>query len=202
MGGGKGGRLRGGGCGKGKKEGRGRRREGEEGGKGEGGGCGKGKKEGRGRGEDAVGGKGGGKARARARHCFVQPTTELEKEVAAILASSPSVEEEGEELTEAEKKSLLQMTLEEVTAARSSIMSRMYEDLGAQVLERKKALRKHRALVSYYEQKCRRVGRIKSKKLVTISVLMRFECWFSCVEVPSDAEEAPGEAREQATSGR
>jgi hypothetical protein len=38
--------------------------------------------------------------------------------------------------------------------------------LCVQVLERKKALQKHRALVSYYEQKCRRIRKIKSKKSV------------------------------------
>ena len=42
-------------------------------------------------------------------------------------------------------------------------------------MERKKQLQRHRALVSLYEQKCRRIRRIKSKKcgLVCTCVLHR-----------------------------
>lgn len=43
--------------------------------------------------------------------CYEQPSTELEKEVAAVLATSENVEQE---LTEVEKKSLFKMTVEEV----------------------------------------------------------------------------------------
>ena len=46
---------------------------------------------------------------------FQQPSTELEKKVAAILASSEHVGEADQELTVAEKKSLFQMTVEEVS---------------------------------------------------------------------------------------
>ena len=45
---------------------------------------------------------------------YLQPSTELEKEVAAVLAASTNIEKEGQELTEAERKSLFQMTMEEV----------------------------------------------------------------------------------------
>ena len=40
--------------------------------------------------------------------------TELEKEIADVLAGSSNVEKAGEELTDAEKKALLRMSVEEV----------------------------------------------------------------------------------------
>ena len=43
-----------------------------------------------------------------------QPITEMEKEIATVLEGSENVERNDEELTEAEKKALLKMSLEEV----------------------------------------------------------------------------------------
>lgn len=100
--------------------------------------------------------------------------------MAAILAASTNVEGKDQELTEAEKKSLSQMTVEEVMAESNKQLylggTGREGGMGIltcactrpQVLERKKALQKHRALVSYYEQKCRRVRRVKSKKWVLV----------------------------------
>ena len=45
---------------------------------------------------------------------LIQPMTELEKEIADVLAGSSNVEKAGEELTDAEKKALLRMSVEEV----------------------------------------------------------------------------------------
>lgn len=50
----------------------------------------------------------------------MQPSTELERTVAAILAGSENVEKEDQELTEAEKKSLLMMTVEEVYSVKGT----------------------------------------------------------------------------------
>ena len=93
-----------------------------------------------------------------------QPSTELEKEVAAILSASEHVERPDQELTPAEKKSLMQMTVEEVRRDDGLSLLTWHFFACSQAMERRKELQKHRALVSYYEQKCRRIGRIKSKK--------------------------------------
>lgn len=54
----------------------------------------------------------------------LQPSTELEREVAAILGKSESnLEKEGEELTEAEKNSLFEMTVEEVCVCVSAVLA-------------------------------------------------------------------------------
>ncbi|KAL5506189.1 hypothetical protein EMCRGX_G007783 [Ephydatia muelleri] len=74
-----------------------------------------------------------------------QPMTELEKEIADVLAGSSNVEKAGEELTDAEKKALLRMSVEEAK-------------------ERRRELQKMRALMLFHEQKCKRTKKIKSKK--------------------------------------
>ncbi|XP_001634080.2 U3 small nucleolar RNA-associated protein 14 homolog A [Nematostella vectensis] len=75
-----------------------------------------------------------------------KPRTPLEEEVAAILRGSFKViERENKELTEEEEQALLAMDLEEAK-------------------ERRRELQRMRALQSYYEEKCRRAKKIKSKK--------------------------------------
>ncbi|KAL9969211.1 hypothetical protein ACROYT_G021402 [Oculina patagonica] len=75
-----------------------------------------------------------------------KPRTPLEEEVAAVLRGSAHVlERSNKELTEEEEKALLAMDLEEAK-------------------ERRHELQKLRALQSYYETKCRRMKKIKSKK--------------------------------------
>jgi len=77
---------------------------------------------------------------------MVQPRTPLEEEVAAVLRGSAHVlERSNKELTEEEEKALLAMDLEEAK-------------------ERRHELQKLRALQSYYETKCHRMKKIKSKK--------------------------------------
>eukprot|EP00794_Sanderia_malayensis_P000263 gene263-886_t len=75
-----------------------------------------------------------------------KPKNSLEKEIAAVLKSSSSViERNNQELTEQEEKALQAVDLQEA-------------------IERRKELQKMRALQSYYEKKCKRTRRIKSKK--------------------------------------
>lgn len=45
---------------------------------------------------------------------LIQPITELEKEIADVLTGSSNVEKDDEELTDAEKRALLRMSVEEV----------------------------------------------------------------------------------------
>lgn len=75
-----------------------------------------------------------------------RPQNDLEREIAAVLkGSAPLLERKDKELTEAEEKALKSFGLEEA-------------------MDRRKELQKARALQSYYEAKCRRVRKIKSKK--------------------------------------
>lgn len=75
-----------------------------------------------------------------------KPRTPLEEEVAAVLRGSTHVLEwSNKELTEEEEKALQGMDLEEAK-------------------ERRHELQKLRALQSYYEAKCHRMKKIKSKK--------------------------------------
>lgn len=77
-----------------------------------------------------------------------KPRTPLEEEVAAVLRGSTHVlERSNKELTEEEEKALQGMDLEEAK-------------------ERRHELQKLRALQSYYEAKCHRMKKIKSKKNV------------------------------------
>ncbi|CAB4011002.1 U3 small nucleolar RNA-associated 14 homolog A-like [Paramuricea clavata] len=75
-----------------------------------------------------------------------KPRTPLEQEIANVLQnSSQMLEREDKELSLEEEEALKNMSLEEA-------------------LERRHELQKLRALQSYYEQKCRRMKKIKSKK--------------------------------------
>ncbi|XP_031554380.1 U3 small nucleolar RNA-associated protein 14 homolog A-like [Actinia tenebrosa] len=75
-----------------------------------------------------------------------KPRTPLEQEIAAVLnGSSHLMERKNNELTEEEEQALLAMDLEEAK-------------------ERRSELQRLRALQSYYEEKCRRAKKIKSKK--------------------------------------
>ncbi|XP_065649628.1 U3 small nucleolar RNA-associated protein 14 homolog A isoform X2 [Hydra vulgaris] len=75
-----------------------------------------------------------------------KPTNDLEREISAVLQGSKHLlERKDKELTEAEENALKEFDLEEA-------------------LERRKELQKTRALQSYYETKCRRTKKIKSKK--------------------------------------
>nr|XP_006814008.1 PREDICTED: U3 small nucleolar RNA-associated protein 14 homolog B-like [Saccoglossus kowalevskii] len=75
----------------------------------------------------------------------VQPGTSLEEEVYAVLHGSKFAERSNHELSVAEEEALKAMSVEEAR-------------------ERRKELQKMRALQSYYEAKCRRQKKIKSKK--------------------------------------
>jgi len=75
-----------------------------------------------------------------------KPRTSLEKEIAAVLkGSSGLLERRNKELTESEERALQVVDLQEA-------------------MERRKELQKLRALQSYYEIKCKRQKKIKSKK--------------------------------------
>ena len=72
----------------------------------------------------------------------------MEKEISEVLHGSKHLlERKDRELTEAEEKALQTVDLEEA-------------------LERRKELQRTRALQSYYEVKCHRAKKIKSKKYV------------------------------------
>ncbi|XP_077863677.1 U3 small nucleolar RNA-associated protein 14 homolog A-like [Saccoglossus kowalevskii] len=73
------------------------------------------------------------------------PGTSLEEEVYAVLHGSKFAERSNHELSVAEEEALKAMSVEEAR-------------------ERRKELQKMRALQSYYEAKCRRQKKIKSKK--------------------------------------
>jgi len=75
-----------------------------------------------------------------------RPQNEMEKQISAVLhGSAHLLERKDKELTQAEEKALESVDLEEA-------------------LERRKELQKTRALQSYYEAKCHRIKKIKSKK--------------------------------------
>eukprot|EP00795_Rhopilema_esculentum_P017249 gene17249-8809_t len=75
-----------------------------------------------------------------------KPRSSLEKEIAAVLKGSSGVlERKNKQLTESEEKALQAVDLEEAKA-------------------RRKELQKLRVLQSYYEAKCKRLKKIKSKK--------------------------------------
>ena len=105
---------------------------------------------------------------------MVQPRTPLEEEVAAVLRGSAHVlERSNKELTEEEEKALLAMDLEEVGVHPHVKQCNWwfhflpcYISIVFQAKERRHELQKLRALQSYYEMKCRRMKKIKSKKYV------------------------------------
>ncbi|XP_033113313.1 U3 small nucleolar RNA-associated protein 14 homolog A-like [Anneissia japonica] len=74
-----------------------------------------------------------------------KPATPLEEEIYQMLHGSKHAERPDKEFTEAEEEALKAMSLEEAKARRAE-------------------LQKARALQSYYESKCRRQKKIKSKK--------------------------------------
>ncbi|XP_057306548.1 U3 small nucleolar RNA-associated protein 14 homolog A-like isoform X1 [Hydractinia symbiolongicarpus] len=75
-----------------------------------------------------------------------KPQNDLEREISAVLQGSKHLlERKDKELTEDEEKALKAFDLQDA-------------------LERRKELQKTRALQSYYEAKCRRMKKIKSKK--------------------------------------
>ncbi|XP_071491531.1 U3 small nucleolar RNA-associated protein 14 homolog A-like [Diadema antillarum] len=74
-----------------------------------------------------------------------KPSTPLEQEVYKVLHGSKFAERPDQELTKAEEEAIKAMSLSEAR-------------------ERRAELQKHRALMSYYEAKCRRQKKIKSKK--------------------------------------
>jgi len=75
-----------------------------------------------------------------------KPQNAMEMEIAAVLkGSKPLLERKDKELTQAEEEALKSFDLEEA-------------------MERRAQLQKARALQSYYEAKCRRIKKIKSKK--------------------------------------
>ncbi|XP_037082339.1 U3 small nucleolar RNA-associated protein 14 homolog A-like [Pollicipes pollicipes] len=73
------------------------------------------------------------------------PQTPLEQEIAVLLGGSASVVQPGQMLSEAERRALAAMSLDEA-------------------LERRRELAKHRALLTYQEAKQRRQNKIKSRK--------------------------------------
>ncbi|XP_070568067.1 U3 small nucleolar RNA-associated protein 14 homolog A-like [Ptychodera flava] len=74
-----------------------------------------------------------------------KPGNSLEEEIYTVLHGSKFAERPNQELSQAEEDALNAMSVEEAQ-------------------ERRKELQKMRALQSYYETKCRRQGKIKSKK--------------------------------------
>lgn len=73
-----------------------------------------------------------------------KPTTPLEQQISELLKGSKHVQDEDQELTQAETEALSSMSLQEA-------------------LERRKELARSRALQSYQEAKARRQNKIKSK---------------------------------------
>ncbi|XP_072035678.1 LOW QUALITY PROTEIN: U3 small nucleolar RNA-associated protein 14 homolog A-like [Amphiura filiformis] len=87
-------------------------------------------------------------ARLQSTEAFVKkfkPATSLEQQVYQLLKGSKHREQKGKDLSVAEEDALKAMSLKEAQ-------------------ERRAELQKYRALQSYYEAKCRRQKKIKSKK--------------------------------------
>ena len=104
--------------------------------------------------------------------------------MAALLAGAPSVAQEGEMLSEVEKKCLEGMTVKEA-------------------LERKKELAKIRALQTYQEQRFRRMKKIKSKKFRKIERKMKKKEDLAEIEQLSKTDpEAAAEKLEQLEKAR
>ena len=104
--------------------------------------------------------------------------------MAALLAGAPSVAQEGELLSEVEKKCLEGMTVQEA-------------------IERKKELAKIRALQTYQEQKFRRMKKIKSKKFRKIERKMKKKEDLAEIEQLSKTDpEAAAEKLEQLEKAR
>lgn len=103
----------------------------------------------------------------------------MEQEIANVLKTSSHVlERDDKELSLEEEQVLKRMSLEEVclcvciqlqtyffvVSTYLYVLTLCFYVLFGKALERRHELQKLRALQSYYEQKCRRMKKIKSKK--------------------------------------